>query len=267
MANKQINELSEKSDILMDDDLILVWDSEEGGSEKTKKVPISNYIYTINSSINLYVSTTGNDTTGNGSSGNPWATINKAIVSLSNSHICTDGNVTINVADGTYNSMSTVTIHGAFADRIKVLGNSSNPENVVLNFSAGQHGFGVHNGAYTLLEGLKIMGVSQTAGTFGVLSQFGSTPQVMNCIVDDWHIGAYCLYGGGPYFGGCTFNNNNYGVVSQNSNVSVISCSITNNDISGVQAQWAGRAFVSGSTFSGNTDDTVETAGGTVVVV
>ena len=87
MANKQIDELTGKSDQLVNDDLLLVFDSEEAGSEKTKKVAVSDYIYVISSSINLYISTTGNDTTGDGTSGNPWATVGKALNSLQNAHI------------------------------------------------------------------------------------------------------------------------------------------------------------------------------------
>lgn len=43
MANKQINELTEKSGILHENDLLLVYDSEEAGSEKTKKVSVENF--------------------------------------------------------------------------------------------------------------------------------------------------------------------------------------------------------------------------------
>ena len=41
MANKQINELTEKTSMI-DADLIPIYDSEEAGSEKTKKITISN---------------------------------------------------------------------------------------------------------------------------------------------------------------------------------------------------------------------------------
>jgi len=43
MANKQINELTEKTTIV-DADLIPIYDSEEGGSEKTKKITFANAI-------------------------------------------------------------------------------------------------------------------------------------------------------------------------------------------------------------------------------
>ena len=43
MANKQINELTEKTTIV-DADLIPIYDSEEAGSEKTKKITFANAI-------------------------------------------------------------------------------------------------------------------------------------------------------------------------------------------------------------------------------
>lgn len=49
-----------------------------------------------------YVATTGNDTTGNGSSGTPWRTINKAYLAFT----AGDTNAVLNIADGTYQETS-----------------------------------------------------------------------------------------------------------------------------------------------------------------
>jgi len=57
----------------------------------------------------------GNDTTGNGSSGSPWATIGKAAASV-------NAGDTVNVAAGTYNEYVTLTRNGTSANRITWLG-------------------------------------------------------------------------------------------------------------------------------------------------
>ncbi len=69
-----------------------------------------------------YVSTSGSDGSGDGSSGNPWATIQHAIDQVS-------ANDVIHVGDGTYNLSSPITVDKA----LTLTGNTSNPSNVVIN--------------------------------------------------------------------------------------------------------------------------------------
>ena len=56
----------------------------------------------------FYVATTGNDSTGNGTSGTPWATIQKAINVLSSGYDLAGYTATISVAAGTYTSNATI---------------------------------------------------------------------------------------------------------------------------------------------------------------
>ena len=65
-----------------------------------------------------YVATTGNDTTGNGSLGNPWRTIQYAIRNVTNGS-------TIHVAAGTYSENVNVN------KSVNLIGNSSQNTNVV----------------------------------------------------------------------------------------------------------------------------------------
>ena len=66
--------------------------------------PSSTFVYSglsaITANTTLYVSASGNDTTGDGSSGSPWRTITKAFDYLKNRWINTDVAVTIQLADG-----------------------------------------------------------------------------------------------------------------------------------------------------------------------
>ena len=56
----------------------------------------------ITSNLTLNVATTGNDTTGLGTAGAPWATPQRAMAYLSNYQIAQGVTVTVSVADGTY---------------------------------------------------------------------------------------------------------------------------------------------------------------------
>lgn len=97
----------------------------------------------------FYVATTGNDTTGDGSSGSPWATINHAVQSV----LAMDLNgfsPTINVADGTYARFSVsgpgVGFHsdvgGTSFGNLQIIGNTSTPANCVID--GGGSGIGIY---------------------------------------------------------------------------------------------------------------------------
>ncbi len=265
MANKQINELTEKTDQLDNDDLILLYDSEEAGSEKTKKVPISNYVGTITSIITLYVATTGNDSTGNGTSGNPWLTIGKALTWLQNKFIyAPGGTVKIQLADGTYNGLDNIYFNNIFGKRITIEGNTTTPANVTLNFNSGQNGILVPSGGHLNLKGVKMVGGgSQTmAGLQIYNNSFGTITQ---CVFDNWAQGIYTVHGSGAYVFQVTVNNNSSGVLSNNSLLSVSESTLSNN-VNGANATWNGSVVVYNSTFSGNSNNTVENAGGTVTI-
>ena len=166
MANKQINELTEKSDVLVDDDLIVVYDSDEAGSEKAKKVAISNYVAAINSQTTLYVTTGGSDATGDGTVGNPFATPNGAYNWLKNKYITSQ--VTIDIADGTYSNLDTLIIQHACSRYILFEGNTSNPENVVLSYASDQTYCMYSDYTSNLrLQGVRIVGTN-TGTNYGI---------------------------------------------------------------------------------------------------
>ena len=93
-------------------------------------VDSSNQRITLGSDKTFYISTTGNDTTGNGTSGTPWATLNKAWTTLANSYDLNGNTATIQMADGTYTGLNvTLPINGF----VIINGNSVTPTNVVVS--------------------------------------------------------------------------------------------------------------------------------------
>jgi len=97
----------------------------------------------ISATTNFYVATTGSDTTGDGSSGNPWATVGKAIVYLQDYDIT--ATVNIYLADGTYSSSGSTNLlhrHGTFI-------NIAGTHTYVKSISSVQSSSG-SSGAYTI---------------------------------------------------------------------------------------------------------------------
>lgn len=105
--------------------------------------------YTLTKNVTLYVSPSGNDTTGNGTSPAPYKTINKALSTIPK---CLGGfTATVNVAAGIYNENVTiqhfgngnlaitgaagtsVTVNGMLVDNVKSL----EINNIALNISNG----------------------------------------------------------------------------------------------------------------------------------
>lgn len=79
----------------------------------------------ITANTSLYISPTGSDTTGDGSSGNPWATPHKALLSLRDKIIAPDVLVTIECADGAYSLGSTLTVEHPYGNRILLKGTNT----------------------------------------------------------------------------------------------------------------------------------------------
>ena len=99
----------------------------------------------IGSNTTLYVSTTGNDSTGDGSSGSPWATIGKASEYLSVRRIKKDVVVTVELAAGTYTYTSTDRLDHPQGNQIKYVGASpvgTKPRGTTLN-GDGNRGYTV----------------------------------------------------------------------------------------------------------------------------
>jgi hypothetical protein len=270
MANKQIDELTEKTDVLVDDDLILVYDSEEAGSEKTKKVPIGNYIGSIRENenpFNLYVSSTGSDTTGDGSSGNPWATPNYAIWWIGKRHIHPNANIVINFTDGTYNLTQSI-VYGIASNRVHLLGNSGTPANVIFNFPTGSGGLLIQGAqSFLYVDGIKFAGYNKAEWKIGIWAEFGACCSVTNCIADGWGNGGAAQLGSNMLINGSTFNNCIFAILGyQQGDVYMLNGTLSNSD-TGAGATEQGRVFINGTTYTGNSGNTYEASGGIVTTI
>ena len=83
---------------------------------------LSNAISVVDEDTTFYVATNGNDVTGDGSSGSPWATIEHALAYLGNKWINSTVTVTIQVGDGTFTSTAPITPIHPCGSRIAIAG-------------------------------------------------------------------------------------------------------------------------------------------------
>jgi len=88
----------------------------------------------ISSDLTLYLSPTGNDTTGDGSHASPWFSINRAMDYLKDKIL--SAYVTIYVNDGFYNFTETQVVSHPYADKITILGSNQNL-NATMVFASG----------------------------------------------------------------------------------------------------------------------------------
>ena len=78
----------------------------------------------------FYVTTTGSDTAGDGTSGNPWATVNRALEYLSNFWISPEADVTIQVADGHYTGLSSIVPNHPCGAQITITGENTHAKSM-----------------------------------------------------------------------------------------------------------------------------------------
>lgn len=105
-----------------------------------------------------YVATTGNDSTGNGTSGNPWATRQKAWNYIQQNIDLAGYTAIIQLADGTYTGgfSGSGNMVGQFSPaQIVFNGNSGTPSNVVINPGSGDC-FSAVNGAQLTVQNMKL---------------------------------------------------------------------------------------------------------------
>ena len=116
--------------------------------------PVSGGRTLLTGSTTYHVSTTGNDSTGDGSSGNPWATGQHALDYVAANIDIGEQSCVIQLADGTYTSP--IVVNKPFVGGIPTLqGNTGTPANCVISTTSAdciyiESGVAVNLGGFTL---------------------------------------------------------------------------------------------------------------------
>jgi len=147
-----------------------------------------------------YVAPTGNNTTGDGSEGNPWQTISYALSQANSGD-------TVYAASGNYSEDIVmeigVTIQGAGANVTTIKGTGNDSVVYANNLGSGAK-----------LDGFTITNGSAGIGGGGISLQMSSSPTISNCIITQ---NSASNYGGGIF-------------IYYNSSPTIINCLITENN-------------------------------------
>jgi hypothetical protein len=132
---------------------------------------LTGVVHAIAANTTIYVATTGSDTTGDGTSSAPYATIQKALDSLNGEILL--GALTIQVADGTYSSSTSIIIDHPQSKLISIIGNTTTPENCVLYYTGSNAFIILANYNCCTINGFRVLGTLNSS-TQGICLVFHS---------------------------------------------------------------------------------------------
>jgi hypothetical protein len=196
-----------------------------------------------------------------------FATLPEALDSLAGKIIPPDMMVTIAVEDATYMFNSSLVINHPYGDRIEIIGNQTNPEQVVFDFGPND-GIVVENGnAIGLIDGVTIQG-DGTAGRSGVHASNNATIKLgANVVVQDFgHSGVKASAGGVVWANGVTSRDNGrYGFLATENGTIHAMASLAQNNSDGYIATINSTIIATNSTASGNTNRGFLSVGGSYI--
>lgn len=169
-----------------------------------------------------------------------FAGVAEALDYLTDKTIAGYATVTIQVADGTYTALDPIEVNHVNGDRIAILGNTTNPALVNLEFVG--IGFMVHNGnKLGLLDGFTLKGSGTGAGAYATTA--ASMILGQNMVIREFNQGVHVNQGANIQAIGVRsmFNQNN-GFLCNNATLNASNAEATDNNISGIVASNGGSA-------------------------
>ena len=148
----------------------------------------------ITTDTTFYLTTAGNDTTGDGSSGSPWYSLAKVFDYLKDKWIATDALVTIDSDDGTYTGLAQVIISHPCANRIEISGTSQSGTIRVYT----DNGIIVQGTNLRLLEKITLKGSSSTAN-YGLYVRDQGSVYIENIGLSIWGFALYIFNNSSVY--------------------------------------------------------------------
>lgn len=150
---------------------------------------IGDLIY-VNSATTVYISPTGNDTTGDGTSGSPWQTLQFAYDKIAAQYFNLSAYpVTIQMANGIYTSGLAANSAPLGSSQVIIRGNPSTPSAVRVVVT-GQSCFYARNNGNLVLDGLSVncSFLPGPVGGSGIATQYSGHIYVTNVIFEhcDW---------------------------------------------------------------------------------
>lgn len=211
----------------------------------------------ISGNATLYATTSGNDTTGNGTSSAPWATLGKAISWLNDKQIESGITVTVSLGSGTFVESAVITIRGEVFKHVGIQGNGS-ANTTISNVAAGVGCLYLADGTFLKdIRNIKLLG-DNTSGTGISVQQKSGIYIGADLIVNDYSSGitltndSLLVANSGALTSSSNVNAGLY--VTGGSEVRVQSCVFNNNGTDGLFCYENSVALATGATASNNTN-------------
>jgi hypothetical protein len=156
----------------------------DGTALRLLELPPSAVRIRLTANQTFYVATTGSDSTGNGTSGSPWATLQHAFQAVYETYDLAGYTITFQVANGTYTSG--LLWDGLFLGQvgpIYITGNHASPGSVIINVTGGpcfHHRFGCN----VFLDGFMLRCGITSLGTGALCCEFGGYIGFQNLYFD-----------------------------------------------------------------------------------
>ena len=226
----------------------------------------------ITSNLTLNVATTGNDTTGLGTAGAPWATPHRAMAYLSNYTIAQGVTVTVSVADGTYTFTTPLYLDHPNGSQIAINGGTTTGVRPTTSLTGGN---AVGNTGATLAANDALLNAYyntkwQFNGCNGLVCDSGGNVTVNTVLIRgnaSLAIGVMAGNANTPVFsvfyasaGGINLGSNvavhNFGGIGvatyNNGTISAPQVTVTNCGLSGIQTNYGGSIFASSAVTNNN---------------
>jgi len=127
-----------------------------------------------------------------------FATLGEAMAAARQIAIRDSARLTITVEDGTYTSSTTLSLNHDNGDRISIIGNTSDPSKVVLEYTGTAYSIGLSTGNYLYtFKGFTLKG---SGSGYGIQVSQGAWGWFGNLVVDNFHRGIYLTGSSGAYF-------------------------------------------------------------------
>ena len=184
-----------------------------------------------------------------------YGTIQQALDCISDKVIADGVTVTIQVANGTYNSYQAIVISHANGDKIQILGDTIDPSNVTINFATGTKGLSVSDGnTLGLINGFTLNGTDSTATTGLRASQNASIICGASMIVSNFQVGVYASRGSSIICDSIEVSSNlQDGIYAEaNSTIQAVGASSNANGTFGVAALYESYILFVNGTVDGN---------------
>lgn len=149
----------------------------------------------ITTDTTIYLATTGNDTTGDGTVTTPWYSLGKAFDYLADKYILPSATVTISIAAGTYTGYDPVIVDHPCSRNIMITGQGSSSTSLTFLVD----GITCNNGPVNI-TGVKLIGSSATSYTAFVANNCNAT--LSDIAVSTFSIGVHAEYSNVSMVGG-----------------------------------------------------------------